>query len=87
MAKLAKMGEINNMAMPLMLPPKKEYNVPIPRALAASPFCAMGYPSNTVATDEGVPGIRMSIAAINPPEMPPTYSATRNAIPCMDGNE
>jgi len=41
----------------------------------------MGPPSNTVATEEGVPGIFNKIAEINPPDVPPTSMAINIAIP------
>jgi hypothetical protein len=31
-------------------------------------------PSQTVAMEEGVPGIPSRIEVINPPELPPTYN-------------
>ena len=45
--------------------------MPTPRARPASPFSAMGPPSNTVEMEEGVPGIFKRMAEISPPEMPP----------------
>ena len=56
------------------MPPRKEETIPSPNALPGSPFFVMGYPSNTVATDAGVPGIPISVAVINPPDVPPIYS-------------
>ena len=38
-------------------------------------LAAIGAPSKVVASEEGVPGILSRIAEINPPEIPPMYSA------------
>ena len=45
--------------------------MPVPRALPASPFLAMGEPSNCVATLEAAPGMFSRIAEIRPPEQEP----------------
>ena len=52
-------------------PPRKENTTPVPRALPASPFLAMGEPSKQVAMEEEVPGMLMRMAEIRPPEIPP----------------
>ena len=51
--------------------PMNEYRIPTPNARPASPFSAIGPPSNTVEIDEGVPGIFRSIAEMSPPDIPP----------------
>ena len=60
--------------------PMKEKNVPMPRALPASPLSHIGCPSKHVATEAGVPGIFKRMAEIRPPEQLPIYSAISNAI-------
>ena len=40
-------------------------------ASAASPFCAIGYPSNVVATDHASPGILNNMDVIAPPNSAP----------------
>ena len=45
----------------------------------------MGKPSITVATEEGVPGMRISIAVMQPPEIPPTKTATKRLMPICGG--
>jgi hypothetical protein len=80
-ANFAKLGEININAKILIIPPIKEYNIPAPRALPASPLSAIGPPSRTVAIDDGVPGILSNIADISPPDIPPMYKPINNEIP------
>ena len=63
--------------------PMAEYKIPAPSAFPASPLSAIGPPSNTVAMEEGVPGIFNKIAEINPPEIPPMYSPISNEIPLV----
>ena len=48
-------------------PPIAEASSATPRALPASPRCAIGYPSKVVGADEGTPGILNRIAVIEPP--------------------
>src|SRR5262245_52393351 len=43
------------------------------RASAARPCCAIGYPSNVVATDQASPGILNRIDVIAPPKSAPQY--------------
>jgi hypothetical protein len=50
----------------LVAPPTNDATVAIPMALPAWPCFASGKPSNTVAAALGVPGVRMSIAGIDP---------------------
>ena len=52
-------------------PPQKDANNAIERALPASPRCPMGYPSRMVAAAAGVPGVLISIAAMEPPYIAP----------------
>ena len=52
----------------LNTPPNVEPNVDNPNALPGClSFVAIGYPSNVVATDAGVPGVFNNIAEIDPP--------------------
>ena len=64
----ASIGEKMIRQIALKTPPKVEPKVDNPRAL---PGCfnlvAIGYPSNVVATDAGVPGVLSRIAEIDPP--------------------
>ena len=70
-AKFAITGETNTSTrMPKMVP-RKENTVPTPSALYACPFFAIGLPSKQVATEAGVPGMLMRIAAIRPPDTAP----------------
>ena len=55
---------------PIMVP-IKENTIETDSAFHASPLSAIGPPSNTVATEAGVPGIFKRIADINPPDIPP----------------
>ena len=66
-----------------MRPPTKEVKMPMPMALPASPLSAIGPPSNTVAMEEGVPGIFSRMAEIRPPDMPPRYKPTSSEMPFM----
>jgi hypothetical protein len=68
----------------LIIPPKKDAQTPKHKALPASPFLAMGYPSKTVATEEGVPGMPMRIPEIWPPANPPTNTPIIAANPSID---
>src|SRR3546814_10091882 len=43
------------------------------KASPARPCCAIGYPSNVVATDHGSPGILNRIEVIAPPNNAPQY--------------
>src|SRR5699024_9678885 len=52
-------------------------------ALLAYPFCDIGYPSNVVAIEEGVPGIFISVAEINPPDIPPIYNPIKREKPTI----
>ena len=61
--------------------PSAENTIPSPKAFIASPFFAIGYPSNVVAMEDAVPGMFSRIAEISPPEIPPMYTATRVFIP------
>ena len=62
-------------------PPTKEPYVAYPRAKPASPFSAIGNPSRAVQAEAGVPGVRKSMAAKEPPNLVPTYTPiiTNNA--------
>jgi hypothetical protein len=50
-----------------MIPPLVEAMVATPIAFPASPFWERGYPSRTVAAAEGVPGVEIRIADMDPP--------------------
>ena len=80
---LARGGEISIKAKRLIMVPRKEKTIPIPRAFPACPFAAIGCPSRQVAMEAGVPGIFSKIAEIRPPEIPPIYNAIRTEIPCV----
>jgi hypothetical protein len=47
----------------------------------------MGYPSQVVIKDDGVPGMFMRMAVMRPPDMPPTYIETRSASPTVGAME
>jgi len=68
----AKGGVKNINTKALMSPPKNEAQMPRHRAVPGSPRLAMGWPSKTVATEDGVPGIPRRIPEIWPPASPPT---------------
>ena len=70
-AKSAMMGEMNTSTRMPNTVPRKENTVPTPSALYAWPFLARGLPSKQVATEAGVPGMLMRIAAIRPPDTAP----------------
>ena len=53
--------------MTLNIPPKKELVVDRKIALPANPFLVIGYPSSVVIIAEGVPGIFIRQADIEPP--------------------
>ena len=69
-----------------ILPPKLA-TTPTPSALTPCPFCVIGHPSKQVATDDGVPGIPVRIAEINPPEMPPIYSEVSSTTALTESME
>jgi len=54
------------------IPPKKLDARLNAKARAVSPLFDMGYASNVVAMDEGVPGILIKPAETKPPDMAPT---------------
>ena len=62
------------------IPPTTLDTAAIPKALPASPFCAIGNPSNAVAAAGGAPGALINIAVIEPPKVPPQYKAAIAAI-------
>jgi len=64
---LAICGEQKVIIKALINPPKKDAMVAMPIAFPANPFLPITYPSNTVAAAEGVPGIPIKIAEIDPP--------------------
>jgi hypothetical protein len=66
-AMLARVGAIKISIMPLIMPPPKEATVEIPKALPDSPLRVKGYPSKTVAAADGVPGVLIRIAVMEPP--------------------
>ena len=61
-------------------PPTTLDTAAIPNAFPACPFWAIGKPSNAVAAAGGAPGALMSIAVIDPPNVPPQYKAAIAAI-------
>ena len=63
-------------------PPKKDAQMPIHIARPGSPLRAIGWPSNVVAIDEGVPGSPSRTAVTSPPAEPPTYTPVMAASPC-----
>ena len=67
----ARSGPIVISAMALAIPPIAEDQQATLSALAASPFSAMGKPSNVVAIEAGVPGMRNRMAGIAPPYIEP----------------
>ena len=54
----------------LNIPPNTLDTAARPKACPGSPFLAMGYPSNAVATAGGAPGALINIAVIDPPNVP-----------------
>ena len=80
-ATLASSGAMSISAAMLNRVPRKENTMPIPSALTPWPCSMSGPPSNTVAMEEGVPGIFSKIAEISPPEVAPMNSATSSDNP------
>ena len=70
-AKRAICGAASARTMQENTPPKMEAASAQPMALPALPARAMGKPSNAVAADWGVPGVLMSTAEMEPPQMEP----------------
>ena len=62
-------------------PPINDANTPIVSASLGLPFRAIGDPSKHVTSDAGDPGMFNSIAATNPPLIPPTYTPSRVVTP------
>jgi hypothetical protein len=92
-AKSAMKGDRKLRRRKVIQPAKNELKIPIPNARAGSPLStAIGYASNVVATDAGVPGILSRLAEMRPPEMPPTkmpinkHSPGIDAIPKVNGS-
>ena len=56
-----------------IIPPTNEDMQLIDIAKSPSPFFANGYPSNVVATAEGVPGVLIRIADHDPPKIAPVF--------------
>ena len=50
-----------------MMPPKTDAQREIPIASPALPFLRRGYPSNAVTVADGVPGVLIATAVIDPP--------------------
>ena len=57
---------------PPSAPPMKADQAPTQTERPASPFLVIGKPSKVVATAEGVPGMPIRLAVIEPPAEPPT---------------
>ena len=57
---------------PPSAPPMKADQTPTQTDRPASPFLVIGKPSKVVATAEGVPGMPIRLAVIEPPAEPPT---------------
>ena len=55
-------------------------------AKSPSPFFAKGYPSNVVATADGVPGVLIKIADHDPPKIAPVYIAPSTISPDEGSN-
>ena len=85
-ASFARRGAANIKIIKLKIPPKTLDTAAKPRALPGSPFFAMGYPSRAVATAGGAPGALMSIAVIDPPNVPAQYRAAIIAIAATGSN-
>ena len=70
-AKLATTGERNViMTTAISAPTNDEVNAAV-RAAPALPFCASGWPSKVVATDQGSPGMLNRIEVMAPPKSAP----------------
>ncbi len=80
-ATFASEGAMNINAAIDRIVPMKEKTMAMPSAFAPSPFSIIGPPSKVVAIDDGVPGILRRMAAIKPPDVAPTNSATSSDIP------
>jgi len=78
-ATLATRGAAKTSTMTLMNPPMAELTVDIPIASPARPCWLSGYPSRHVAMAEGVPGIFIRIAEMEPPYTAPVYNPRRKA--------
>ena len=72
-AKLATRGAARVMTMTANSAPTKDEVKAAVSASPALPFCAMGWPSNVVATDHGSPGMLNRIDVMAPPNSAPQY--------------
>ena len=77
---LASGGDSSTSAIQDNPPPTTEALIPRPSARPGWPARASGYPSRVVMTEDGSPGIRIKVAVINPPLMPPTYILINSVI-------
>ena len=68
---LAKGGANNARHITPTIPPTNDDIQLIDIAKSPLPLLAIGYPSNVVATAEGVPGVLIKIADHEPPKMAP----------------
>lgn len=71
-AKRAIQGDSNTSASHDKAPPISDAEMPRPNARPGLPPRAIGNPSSVVTTADGSPGMRINVAVIKPPEMPPT---------------
>jgi hypothetical protein len=60
--------------------PQNEAMIPMESARPALPFLVIGYPSQTVATEEGDPGMPRRTEPMKPPEHPPFHRLMRKMI-------
>jgi hypothetical protein len=72
-------GAARERIITLINPPSAEETVEIPIASPARPCWQSGYPSKLVAMAEGVPGILIKIAEIDPPYTAPVYKPSKKA--------
>ncbi len=70
-AKPATTGERKVIMITATSAPKNEEVKAAVSALPARPFCASGWPSKVVATDQGSPGMLKRIEVIAPPNRAP----------------
>lgn len=68
-ASVANVGANKYKDIELRIPPIKEAMTAVPKAFPAFPFNVSSYPSIAVAAAAGVPGVRISIADIDPPKI------------------
>ena len=84
-ARVARVGANKYNEIELSIPPIKEAITAVPKAFPAFPCTVSSYPSIAVAAAAGVPGVRISIADIDPPKIAPQYTPANTINPVEAG--